>query len=47
MENSQRVPVSLWNPVWIHGTLTVEKTTNLYGSVSFKMAGTSIAPYEW
>ena len=47
MENSQRVPVSFWNPVWIHGTLTVEKTTNLYGSVSFKMAGTSIAPYEW
>lgn len=47
MENGQRVPVSFWNPVWIHGTLTVEETTNLYGSVSFKMAGTSIAPYEW
>lgn len=47
MENGQRVPVSFWNPVWIHGTLTVEKTTNLYGSVSFKMAGTSITPYEW
>ena len=47
VENSQRVPVSFWNPVWSHGTLTVEKTTNPYGSVSFKMAGTSIAPYEW
>ena len=47
MENSQRVPVSFWNPVWIHGTLTVEQTTNLYGSASFKMAGTSITPYEW
>ena len=46
MENGQRVPVSLWNPVWMHGTLTVEETTNLYGSVSFKMAGTSITPYE-
>lgn len=33
MESGQRVPVSLWNPVWIHGTLTVERTTNLYGSV--------------
>ena len=33
MESGQRVPGSLWNPVWIHGTLTVEKTTNLYGSV--------------
>ena len=47
MENGHRVPVSFWNPVWIHGTLTVEKTTNQYGSVSFKMAGTSVAPYDW
>ena len=47
MESGQRVPVSLWNPVWILGTLTVEKTTTLYGSVSFTMAGTSITPYEW
>ena len=47
MEKGQRVPVSFWNPVWIHGTLTVEKTTNVYGSVSFKMDGTSITPYEW
>lgn len=46
MENGQRVPVSFWNPVWIHGALTVEKTTNWYGSVSFKMAGVSITPYE-
>ena len=47
MEKGQRVPVSFWNPVWIHGTLTVEKTTNLYGSVAFRMAGTSTTPYEW
>ena len=47
MENGQRVPVSFWSPVWIHGTLTVDKTTNQYGSVSFKRAGTSITPYEW
>ena len=47
MEKGQRVPVSFWEPVWIHGTLTVEETTNLYGSVSFLMAGTSITPYEW
>jgi len=47
MENDQRVPVSFWDPVWIHGVLTVEKTTNVYGSVSFKMDGTSITPYEW
>ena len=47
MEDDERVQVSFWNPVWIHGTLTVEETTNLYASVSFKMAGTSVAPYEW
>ena len=28
-------------------TLTVDETTNLYGSVSFKMAGNSITPYAW
>ena len=47
MEKGLRVPVSFWDPVWIHGTLTVDETTNLYGSVSFKMAGNSITPYEW
>ncbi|MDE2676602.1 MAG: DUF3299 domain-containing protein [Gemmatimonadota bacterium] len=47
MENNQRVPVSFWSPVWIHGALTVEETTNLYGPVSFKIAGTSVTPYEW
>ncbi len=47
MKDDERVPVSFRNPVWIHGALTVEETTNLYGSVSFKMAGTSVAPYEW
>ena len=47
MENGQRVPVSFWNPVWIHGTLTAEKTTNVYGSASFRMAGTSVTAYEW
>ena len=47
MENDQRVPVSFWNPVWIHGALTVEETTNLYGSVSFRIAGISVTPYEW
>ncbi len=47
MQYGRRVPVSFWDPVWIHGTLTLEETTNVYTSVSFKMVGTSIAPYEW
>lgn len=47
MEGAKSVPVSFWDPVWIHGTLEVQETTNVYGSVSFKMVGTSVEPYEW
>ena len=47
MEGAEAVPVSFWDPVWIHGTLEVQETTNVYGSVSFKMVGTSVEPYEW
>lgn len=47
MEGAKTVPVTFWDPVWIHGTLEIEETTNLYGSVSFKMVGTSVEPYEW
>ena len=46
MDNGQRVPVSFWEPIWIHAPDRGE-TTNLYGSVSFKIAGTSITPYAW
>lgn len=47
MEGGESVPVSFWDPVWIHGTLEVQETTNIYGSVSFRMVGTSVEPYEW
>lgn len=47
MEGAEAVPVSFWDPVWIHGTLEVQETTNIYGSVSFRMIGTSVEPYEW
>ncbi len=47
MEGAESVPVSFWDPVWIHGTLEIEETTNVYGSVSFKMVGTTVEPYEW
>ena len=47
MAEGQKVPVSFWDPVWVHGDLAIEETTNVYGSVSFTMDGTSIVPYEW
>ncbi len=47
MAEGQRVPVSFWEPVWVHGVLAIEETTNVYGSVSFNLDGTSIVPYEW
>lgn len=47
MTEGQKVPVSFWEPVWVHGVLSIEETTNVYAEVSFKMDGTSIAPYEW
>ncbi|MCG8468943.1 MAG: DUF3299 domain-containing protein [Gemmatimonadetes bacterium] len=46
MEDAKKVAVSFWSPVWIHGTLEVEETTNVYGPVSFRMAGTTVEPYE-
>lgn len=47
MAEGQSVPVSFWEPVWVHGTLSIEETTNVYGAVSFALDGTSIVPYEW
>jgi hypothetical protein len=47
MAEGQKVPVSFWDPVWVHGELTIEETTNVYGSVSFTLNGTSLEPYEW
>ena len=47
MKNDTGVAVSFWDPVWIHGTLAVEETTNQYGSVSFTLQGTAVKPYQF
>lgn len=47
MKDEEMVQVTYWDPIWIHGTLEVEETTNLYGSVSFSLEGTKLEPYEW
>jgi len=47
MSGGDAVPVSFWDPVWIHGTLEVEETESVYGAVSFRLGGTEVEPYEW
>ncbi len=47
MKGDEKVTVSFWDPIWIVGTLEIEETTNVYGSVSFRMAATALEPYEW
>lgn len=47
MEGGRAVEISFWEPVWIHGTLQVERTESELATVSFKMAGTEVKPYEW
>lgn len=46
MKDDTRVRNPLWDPIWIYGTLELEETTNMYGSVSFKLSGTEAKPYE-
>jgi len=47
MEDAEQVTAGTWEPIWVHGTLVLEETTNMYGSVGFKVAGMEIEPYVW
>ena len=47
MEGDEKTSVTYWDPIWIHGTLVIEETTNIYGSVSFRVSGIEVQPYEW
>jgi len=47
MDGDEKTPVTYWDPIWIHGTLEIEETTNVYGQVSFKVSGIEVQPYEW
>lgn len=47
MEGDKTITALTWDPFWIHGTLVIEETENMYGSVGFKISGTEIQPYEW
>lgn len=47
MAGARKVPVEWWNPIWVHGVLTVDETENVYGAVSFRLVGDKTTPYEW
>lgn len=36
-----------WDPVWLEGTLEIEMTESVYGSVGFVVKGTELYPYEY
>lgn len=47
MEGDKKVQALTWEPFWVLGTLVIEETENVYGSVGFKVSGTETQPYEW
>ncbi|HKK93272.1 MAG TPA: DUF3299 domain-containing protein [Longimicrobiales bacterium] len=36
-----------WDPVWLEGTLRIEMTESVYGSVGYVVEGTRLYPYEY
>jgi len=47
MADAEMVTAGTWEPIWVHGTLVIEESNNMYGSVGFKVSGMEIEPYEW
>lgn len=46
MPEGQRATVEWWDPIYVVGTLVLEQTENVYGSVSYTMEAQEILPYE-
>jgi len=38
--------ISMWDPVWIEGTLEVSKYQSIYGAAGFRMTAERIVPYR-
>ncbi len=49
IEMSDGEPAQLygWDPVWMEGTLKIEMTESVYGSVGFVVEGTRLYPYDY
>jgi hypothetical protein len=46
MDGGKQVKVGWWDPVWVEGTLKIEKTESVYGVAGFQVVGMKITPYE-
>lgn len=44
--SAKRSRVSMFEPQWFEGKLSIAKTGSPYGNVSFQMAVTSVTPYQ-
>ncbi len=49
IEMAEGKPTQLygWDPIWIEGTLRIEMTESVYGSVGYVIEGTKLYPYDY
>jgi len=47
MEDGKPAQLYGWDPVWIEGTLKIEMTESVYGSVGFVIEGMKLYPYDY
>jgi len=45
MEDGRQATLDGWTPVWIEGTLRIEKTMSYYGEVGFRVEAERVYPY--
>lgn len=46
MQNSKKVKLSFWDPIWIYGKLQIATVKSPYGDVGFQLTGTQLEPYK-
>lgn len=46
MNSKQKIKVSMFEPQWFEGKLSIAKTGSPYGAVSYQMAVSSVVPYQ-
>lgn len=46
MAGGKETKVGWWDPVWVEGTLRIEKVESVYGVAGFQLEATKITPYE-
>lgn len=45
MDRGQRVPVNIWDAIWIEGILDIQSIESPYGTVGHQVLGMAIHPY--